>query len=185
MKWKVRWYNMDLSIYDDFIVDYNNSELTIDDIKRKYGLNCRRFAEIQQIAMGNGDIPQVRRMNRSTAKFYTKTRNGFVVKKQFGTSCNFIGRFEDEETAQLVVNKCKEVNWNTSQISDFIDAHRIKPKNYTAHNGSYIVQKVIDGKNTVICKANNESTARKIVEKLRECNWNKEKINEIIEKVEA
>ena len=50
---------------------------------------------------------------------------------------------------------------------------------------SSLEKKVIDGKNTVICKANNESTARKIVEKLRECNWNKEKINEIIEKVEA
>ena len=176
---------MDLSIYDSFVEDYNNLQLTVDDIKRKYGLNCRRFAEIQSIAISNGDVPEVRRMNRSTAKFYTKTRNGFVVKKHFGTSCNFIGRFEDEETAQLVVNKCKEVNWNTSQISDFIDKHRIKPRNYSVTSDGVIVQKVIDGKNTVFCKLSNEITAQKVVEKLRECNWDKTKTEEILEKVEA
>ena len=174
---------MDLSIYDEFVEDYNNPQLTLDDIKRRYGLNCKRFAEIQQLAIGNGDVPAVRRMNRTDAKFYTKTSNGFVVKKQFGTTCNFIGRFEDEETAKLVVNKCKEVNWNTSQIADFIDAHKIKPANYTCSNGQYIVQKVIDGKNTVICKVNNESVAQKVVKELRKCNWNTEKTEEIIEKV--
>lgn len=174
---------MDLSIYDGFVKDYLNPNLTIEDIKRKYGLNCRRFAEIQGIAMGNGDVPQVRKMNRSTAKFYTKTRNGYVVKKQFGTSCNFIGRFEDEETAQLVVNKCKEVNWNTNQISDFIDAHKIKPKNYTVTDDAVIVQKVIDGKNTVFCKLSDESTAQKVVDELRKCDWDKTKTNKIIEKV--
>lgn len=176
---------MDLSIYDSFIVDYNNLELTIEDIKRKYGLNCRRFAEIQKYAMEQGDVPQVRKMNRSTAKFYTETDNGWVVKKQFGTSCNFIGRFEDEETAQLVVNKCKEVNWNTSTISDFIDAHKIKPRNYTVTNDGVIVQKVIDGKNTVFCKLSDETTAQKVVKELRKCNWDKTKTSKIIEKVKV
>ena len=176
---------MDLSIYDGFVMDYNNPQLTIDDIKRKYGLNCRRFAEIQALAIQNGDVPQVRKMNRSTAKFYTKTKNGFVVKKQFGTTCNFIGRFKDEDTAKLVVNKCKEVNWNTSMISDFIDAHKIKPNNYTVTNDGVIVQKVIEGKNTVFCKLSDETTAQKVVNELRKCNWNKEKTQEIIEKVEV
>ena len=174
---------MDLSIYDGFVEDYNNPQLTIEDIKRKYGLNCRRFAEIQHIAISNQDVPSVRRMNRTTAKFYTKTSNGYVVKKQFGKDCLFVGRFEDEATAQLVVNKCKEVNWNTSQISDFIDAHRIKPRNYSITNDGVIVQKVIDGKNTVFCKLNNETTAQKVVNELRKCKWNKEKTQEILEKV--
>ena len=174
---------MDLSIYDGFVEDYNNPQLTINDIQRKYGLNCRRLAEIQSIAISNGDIPEVRRMNRTDAKFYTKTDNGFIVKKQFGNTCQFIGRFEDESTAELIVNKCKEVNWNTSVIADFIDAHKVKPANYTCSNGSYIVQKSINGKNTVFCKLSDESTAQKVVKELRKCNWDKTKTNEIIEKV--
>lgn len=175
---------MDLSIYDGFVRDYTNPELTIEDIKRKYGLNCRRFAEIQQIAIRNGDVPSVRKMNRSTAKFYTKTSNGYIVKKQFGKDCNFVGRFADEETAKLVVNKCKEVNWNTSVISDFIDAHKIKPANYTVTDDGVIVQKSIQGKNTVFCKLSDESIAQKVVKELRKCNWDKTKTEEIIEKVE-
>ena len=176
---------MDLSIYDDFVEDYNNPQMTLSDIQRKYGLNCRRFAEIQHLAIENKDVPEVRKMNRTDAEFYTKTSNGFVVKKQFGNSCRFIGRFEDESTAELVVNKCKEVNWNTSEISDFIDAHKVKPANYTCSNGSYIVQKFINGKNTVFCKLSDESTAQKVVRELRKCNWDKAKTSEIIEKVKA
>ena len=174
---------MDLSIYDGFVMDYNNPSLTLEDIRRKYNLNCRRLAEIQSLAISNGDVSPVRHMNRTDAKFYTKTDNGYIVKKHFGNTCKFIGRFEDETTAELVVNKCKEVNWDTSQISDFIDEHRIKPRNYTASNGSFIVQKSINGKNTVFCKLSDETTAQKVVNELRKCNWNKEKTKEIIKMV--
>lgn len=174
---------MDLSCYDEFIVDYNNPHLTLEDVRRKHGLNCRRLAEIKEIAVSNGDISPVRHMNRTDAKFYTETSNGFVVKKQFGNDCLLVGRFEEESTAQLVVNKCKEVNWNVNQISDFIDEHKIQPKNYTYYNDSYIVQKVINGKNTVFCKVDNETTAQKVVKELRKCNWDKTKTKQIIEMV--
>ena len=171
-------------IYEKFVEDYMNPNLTVNDVRRKHSLNSKRYMEIRQIALENGDIPLVRKMNRTDAKFYTQTQNGFVVKKQFGKECLFVGRFADESTAQLVVNKCKEVNWNVSEISDFIDKHKVKPNNYTASNGHFTVQKVIDGKNRVICTVNTESTAQEIVEKFRRCNWNKEEMHKILEMME-
>ena len=165
-------------IYDKFVNDYNNPQLTVSDVRRKHSLNAKRYMEIRSIAIGNGDIPVVRRMDRQTAKFYTKCGDDFIVKKQFGGKCIFVGRFADESTAELVVDKCKEVQWDISKISDFIEKHRIKPRNYTATNGSYIVQKSINGKNTVICKVANESIAKSVVESLRECNWDTTKIAE-------
>lgn len=183
---KKRVDNMISEIYDMFVEDYNNPQLTIDDISRKYSLNCRRFSELQTIAIQNGDIPKTRHMNRTGAKFYTKNKKGeYLVKKTFGTECKVIGRFEEETTAQLVVNKCKEVNWNIEQITDFIEAHKIQPRNYTHSKGYYIVQKVINGKNTVFCKVDSETTAQKVVNELRKCNWDKTKTNEIIEKVKT
>lgn len=171
-------------IYDKFVEDYNNPNLTVDDVRRKHCLNSKRYLEIRQIALENKDIPIVRKMNRTDAKFYTKTDNGFVVKKQFGNDCLFVGRFADEETAKLVVNKCKEVNWNVSEISEFIDRHKVKPANYSYSNGQYTVQKVIGGKNRVICTVNTEETAQKLVEKFRECNWNKEEMHKILGMIE-
>lgn len=174
---------MDLSCYDDFVKDYNNPSLTGEDVRRKNGLNPHRYSEIRKIALENGDIPVSRRMNRTDAKFYTKSNDAFVVKKQFGNDCLFVGRFASEETAELIVNKCKEVNWNINQISDFIETHKIKPKNYSYSNNHFTVQKVIDGKNVVFCRVNTESTAQKVVEELRKCDWNYEKVDEILKKV--
>lgn len=170
-------------IYEKFVDDYNNPQLTVSDVRRKHSLNSKRYMEIRQKAIQNGDIPMVRKMNRTSAKFYTRNGDSFIVKKQFGSKCVFVGRFADETTAELVVNKCKEVNWDISQITDFIEKHKVKPHNYTASNNGYIVQKSIGGKNTVICKVPNESIAQKIVEELRECNWNTTKTDEIIKKV--
>ena len=170
-------------IYEKFVDDYNNPQLTVSDVRRKHSLNAKRYMEIRNVAIQKGDIPVTRRMDRQTAKFYTKCGDDYIVKKQFGSKCLFVGRFADENTAELIVNKCKEVNWDISQISDFIEKHKLKPRNYTATNGSYIVQKSIGGKNTVICRVPNESIAQKVVEGLRECNWNTTKTDEIIKNV--
>ena len=172
---------MDLSIYDEFVADYNNPLLTVDDVRRRCGLNTHRYAEIKQIAVTNGDIQPKRQMNRTDAKFFTKTERGYIVKKQFGSECVFVGRFANQSTAEAVVDKCKEVNWNVSEISDFIEAHRIKPRNYSYSNDRYIIQKVINGKNIVFCTVNTEEAAQQVVEKLRECNWDYSQMDRILQ----
>ena len=137
---------MDLTCYDEFVDCYNNPNLTGEDVRRLCGLNPHRYSEIRAIAIQNGDIPMVRRMNRTDAKFYTKQNDVYIVKKQFGHDTLFVGRFPNQSTAELVVEKCKEVNWDIGQISDFIEEHKIKPRNYSYSNNHYTVQKSINGK---------------------------------------
>ena len=174
---------MDLAIYDTFVECYNNPSMTADDVKRRCNLNGKRYAEIKELAINNHDISPVRSMNRSNAKFYTKNGDSYIVKKQFGTNCLLIGRFPSEAVAEEIVEKCKEVNWNISEIQDFIDAHKIKPRNYSFSNGSYIVQKAINGKNTVFCRVDSEDIAKKVVEKLRKYNWDASKTSQILAEV--
>lgn len=177
---------MDLSVYDTFVADYNNPSLTGEDVRRRCGLNPHRYSEIRQIAISNGDIPTVRRMNRTDAKFYTKeNEHSYVVKKQFGNECLFVGRFPNQSTAELVVEKCKEHNWEVNEITDFIEECKVKPRNYSYSNNQYTVQKTINGKNIVFCRVNDETTAQKVVKELRRCNWNYDKVKEIIENVKT
>ena len=174
---------MDLTIYDQFVKDYNNPNITGEDVRRRCGLNPHRYSEIRQIAINNGDIPSVRRMNRTDAKFYTKQNEAYVVKKQFGNECLVVGRFPNQSTAELVVEECKKHNWKINEIRDFIDEHKIKPRNYSFTNNQYTVQKSIKGKNVVFCRVDTESTAQKVVSELRKCNWDYAKVDEILREV--
>jgi len=175
---------MNLECYDDFVRDYNNPNITSEDVKRYNQLNSHRYLEIRNIALNRGDIPPVRRMNRENAKFYTVNENGeYIVKKQFGHTCIFVGKFSNQTTAETVVQKCKDVNWNINEIRDFIDEHKIKPKNYSLVNNAYTVQKSIDGQNIVFCRVADEDTAKKVVSELRNCNWDKTQVPHILERM--
>lgn len=93
-----------ISIYEEFVNSYNNPEITGENIKRLNGLNSRQYSNLRQKALDNGDITTPRHMNTIGAKFYTKNKNGeFIVKKQFSHKTLLIGRFADEQTAQMIV----------------------------------------------------------------------------------
>ena len=170
-----------INIYEDFVKDYNNPEMTGEDIKRINGLNSRQYSVLRAEALSNGDITTPRHMNTTGAKFYTKTKNGdFIVKKQYGNKTVLVGRFPDEETAQMIVSMCKTVNWNLNQISNVIEEHKVKPKNYTHVNGRYIVEKKINGERIVFCRFKHESQAKQMVEELRKNNWDQSKVETIL-----
>ena len=71
-----------ISVYEDFVKDYNNPNITGEDVKRINGLNARQYSHLRAEALHNGDISSPRHMNTSGAKFYTKTKNGdlFLLK---------------------------------------------------------------------------------------------------------
>ena len=174
-----------IKLYDNFINDYNNPELTGEDIKRLNGLNSRQYSNLRRIALKNGDINTPRHMNTTGAKFYTKTKNGdYIVKKQFGHKTILVGRFADEETAQMIVRKCKTVNWDLKLVSNIIDENKIKPKNYTCVNGYYIVEKKMQGKRVIFCRFKEESQAKYMVQQLRKNNWDKSKVGSILVEME-
>ena len=170
-----------INVYEEFVNSYNNPEITGEDIKRLNGLNSRQYSNLRQKALDNGDITTPRHMNTTGAKFYTKNKYGdYIVKKQFGHKTIVVGRFADEETAQMIVSICKEVNWDLNPISHIIEEHKVKPKNYTCVNGCYVVEKKINGERIIFCRLKLESQAKYVVQQLRKNNWDQSKVEGIL-----
>ena len=173
-----------ISIYEDFVKDYNNPNITGEDVKRLNGLNARQYSHLRAEALSNGDISTPRHMNSTGAKFYTKTKNGdYIVKKQYGHKTVLVGRFSDEETAQKIVALCKAVNWDLNKINKVIDENKIKPKNYTYVNGYYIVEKRINGEQVVFHRFKDEADAIHMVKELRKMDWDKSKVDLILDEM--
>lgn len=78
--------------------------------------------------------------------------------------------------------KLKRENWRCIPYKN----NPPKPcKNYSkTGGGGYSITKCINGKNVYFCHTNDEIKAKKIVEKLRECNWDKSEIYRILYEVE-
>ena len=164
-------------IYEDFIEDYNNPNITAHDVRRINNLNSKQYSNLRNRAISNGDIPLVRHMNQSTAKFYYPRKDGgFDVKKTINGKKLYIGRFPDEDTAKRVVAECIHYNWSVNKIKPLIDDLRVKPKNYSLINGYFIIQKSINGRNTVFATIHNsrvdEETVKCIVDEFRRVEWN-------------
>ncbi len=173
-----------ISIYEDFVKDYNNPNITGMDVKRLNGLNSRQYLSLRAEALSNGDITAPRHMNTTGAKFYTKTKNGdYIVKKQYGHKTILVGRFSDEATAQKIVSLCKAVNWDLNKIQCIIDENKIKPKNYTNVNGYYVVEKRINGEQVVFHRFKEEAQAIHMVNELRKWNWDKSKVDFILDEM--
>lgn len=83
----------------------------------------------------------------------------------------------------MIVSLCKSVNWDLNQISETIDEHKIKPKNYTYVNGYYIVEKRINGERIVFYRGKNELEAIHLVNELRKNDWDKSKVNLILDEM--
>ena len=172
--------------YKNFVTDYNNPNLTAHDVRRIHNLNTKRYSEIRNLAISKGDIPEVRHMNQTTAKFYTKTRNGdYQVQKTINGKKLIVGRFKDQTTAKEVVTACINHNWQVEEIKGLIDLKKSRPKNYTCINGYWVIQKSVDGKNTVFNSFNmdkvDEATVVEIVDFYRSVEWNKNYKDKICE----
>ena len=176
-----------MTIYEDFVEDYNNPNITAHDVKRINNLNSREYSEIRNLAVANGDIPSTRHMNYLNAKFYSKRSDGYyVVQKQTNGKKLYVGRFASEEVAKMIVRKCIEHNWHINEIKDLIDLHKVKPKNYSLVNGYFVVQKSVNGRNKVFATINkskvDEVTVKGIVNEFRCNDWNESAKEDIFKK---
>ena len=173
--------------YNEFIEDYNNPDITAHDVRRIHNLNSKQYSKIRKIAISNGDIPPVRHMNQTTAKFYSKKSYGtFEVQKQYSNADKiYVGRFPNRSTAEMIVEKCKEVNWELNKIEDVIIAHKIQAKNYSIVNGYYVIQKSVNGRNKVFCCLRSdeveEEVVKQIVDEFRNVEWNIDYKDEILD----
>ncbi|MBQ8017488.1 MAG: hypothetical protein IJ258_05210 [Methanobrevibacter sp.] len=176
-----------MTVYEDFVSDYNNLNLTAHDVRRIHGLNGREYSHMCNQARNNGDIPDVRHMNSTNAKFYRQTRDGkFTVQKQTAGIYQHVGKFESEEDAKYIAALCLSNDWVISpEIRFEINRLKVKPKNYSFVNGHYIIQKFIDGRNKVFASIPadkvSEDTVREIVDRFRCMGWNEECKTRILE----
>lgn len=174
--------------YNCFVEDYNNPNITAHDVRRLHNLNAKQYSRIRAKAVENGDIPPVRHMNQSNAKFYIKTKYGYQVQKTINGKKKIIGNFRDEKTAKKIVKKCIEHNWQINSIQDFIEDNKVKPKNYSLVGGYWVISKTINGVRTVynIFSENDvdETTIRKIVSFYRSVSWNSSYKNKVLEMVQ-
>lgn len=162
-------------LYEDFVTDYNNPNITAHDVRRINNLNSKQYSNFRKIAIRNGDIPKVRHMNQTSAKFYSKRSDGYYdVQKYINGKKMYIGKFPDQNTAELVVDMCKSVNWDLNKVN--IDNLKVLPKNYSIVNGYYIIQKSVNGVNTVFATIHSskvdEDTIKEIVNRFRCFGWN-------------
>ena len=167
-----------MNTYEKFVKDYNNPNLTGHDVRRINKLNSKQYRRLLHKARANKDIPPVRHMNQTDAKFYTKKNGAYEVGKTIGEDYIYVGRFKKETTAKQVVEECKAVNWDITKIQDTLIAYKNdNVKNYTIINNYYVVQKSINGVNTIFATINknkvDENTVKSIVDKFRLCGWNK------------
>lgn len=164
--------------YTAFVKDYNNKNITAHDVRRINNLNSREYREIRNIAIRNGDIPKVRHMNQTTAKFYYQKQNGeWSVQKQFKDQYIHVGDFPNETTAKMIRDKCLEVDWELNKIRDIIDANKIsKVKNYTVINGYWVIQKSVNGKVETFAVIRQDKVSEdiicSIVDRFRSLEWN-------------
>lgn len=173
-------------VYDDFVVDYNNMDLTAHDVRRKHQLNSKQYSKIRNTALKNNDIPITRHMNQTDAKFYYKGVDGYYhVEKTINNTKQLIGTFADEKTAQKIVRLCKKENWNLNNIQECIDLNKIKTKNYSLVNGYYMIRKTVNGVNKVFLTVHqskvDEETIKDVVDCFRSVNWNMNYRDEILE----
>ena len=167
-----------MSVYEDFVEDYNNLNITAHDVRRIHGLNGSEYSHMRNQARNNGDIPDVRHMKSTNAKLYRRTRDGkFTVQKQTAGIYQHVGKFESEEDAKYIAALCLSTDWViTPEIRFEINRLKVKPKNFSVVNGHYIIQKFIDGRNKVFASIPadkvSEDTVREIVNRFRGVGWN-------------
>jgi hypothetical protein len=96
--------------YHDFEEDYQNTDYTAADLKKKYGYNHYRRLYKEYMERGG--------KTRLPGKYYSfdKSSNQWVIYKRVNGKMRYFGSFETEEEAKVRVKELKENNWNKNKI---------------------------------------------------------------------
>lgn len=106
--------------------------------------------------------------------YYNKRNNHWTIYR----NGSYYGSYKDEETAAQVVTALKQVNWdkNKCPLIDELKIKRPGAKHYCYNKvvKKYQIVKSIKGKSISFGYYDTEYEAQKIVQLLKENNWNKE-----------
>lgn len=119
--------------YDNFCDLYNNSDLTVVEIRKKLDLSIRQYTKIRKKALKEGKIVDRRSTNsiannngrpplpQKQPRNYSRLRNGkFTVVKRFYRNSKtvniYCGIYDDEEVAKRIVEEMRKVNWDIKYL---------------------------------------------------------------------
>lgn len=164
-----------------FLKEYNNQTQTINELKRKLGLNNHQYSKLyHEYNLQNRNIP------KSNAKYTTQLKNGKItIRKWIGKNKEYLGCYATQEDADTVVETCKQHNWdlNNMEVQETIKKYRITTRNYKKINGRYYVYKSINKKRIYFDSFTTEEDAIKCVNFLKSIEWNKIVYDELKEEV--
>lgn len=107
--------------YDDILTDYQNLELSVAEIRTKYGLSMGKWQSITRQWKQDG-ITLRGRQNQRKRKYtknyigaknysYDKRQDTYRVYKKINGKNHYFGSYDTEEEAQYRVEYLKKNNW--------------------------------------------------------------------------
>lgn len=122
---------------------------------------------------------------------FAKIKNVFAQKHDEEPAVNEnneIGKFYSEEEVQELFDELKRLQEEKQQWEEYIAEQEQEetpdvPKHYSERNGKYAVYKCVDGKVFYFETYENEDDAKKIVEALKEVDWDKNQLEFIQRKL--
>ena len=111
---------------------------------------------------------------------YDKSKDDYIVYKTINGKYTRFGRYKTETEAAHMVELLREHDWNidnlTTNEKKLLNKAEPKHYGYNKRNKTWRVYKSINGKHTIFGEYSSEEDAQKIVQILKENNWNKESI---------
>ena len=107
--------------YDEFLEDFKNPYMTIDEIREKYGFTNSTWRDYRSRALKDlglsrkpcytyGKLTYI--LYGMDTSYIQKKSNGFIIVKKFGNKPKYFGRYEDYGIAKMVRDKLVECHWN-------------------------------------------------------------------------
>ena len=109
-------------IKEEFTYDYLHTSIPNPEIKKKYGLTKGEWKEYTDLVKKEHNL--TRRPRKTKGKYYYKGTKGFRVAKWIDGKNYQFGTVPTEEIAQLLVEKCKEVEWNIDKCYQIVNSWR-------------------------------------------------------------
>ena len=108
------------SIREEFTNDYLHSGIPNKELQKKYGLTKGEWNEFTSQIKEEFNL--TRRPRKFNGRYYYRKVNGWNVSKRMGTKTYNFGTVPTEEIAQLLVEKCKEVDWDIAKCYKIVQS---------------------------------------------------------------
>lgn len=126
-------------------------------------------------------FPYERDQRYGDLKYIQKTRSGnYIIWKYVDEKNGYFGRYKTLKEAKKMRDALMAADWDKTILPPSPE-----PKNYTYNKKENVfrVYKWLDGRNVFFGKYKSENTAQKVVEKLKQCGWDKTQLKKIQEEV--